>query len=290
MKPPPAKPEKSRRAWAVSRKQFALNGTLADRVISVAHIIGRPVRNVAGTRVGRVSDIVVCWDAANEHPPVTGVFVKVRGALAALQQADVTLTQTEIRLRSDTLMEWRPVWGDDDVALARDVLDHQLVDKSGVQVVRAADAYLLNGPQGWELAGIDVGLMSFGRRLVTRRRACPPPDRVIDWVQLHAFVPRFTDTTTAWQSAPTTAAGTEGSGLQLGRSAAQLQELRGPEVAALLSDLNRHQQAQLVAAAQPSAAAEALRQLDPDHRDALLAELDETDRGRLRAMLRSFAR
>ena len=177
----------------------------------------------------------------------TGVFVKVRGALAVVQPADVTLSQTEIRLRSDARMEWRPVWEDDEVALARDVLDRQLVDTSGVQVVRAADAYLLNGPQGWELAGIDVGMQSFGRRLVTRRRACPPPDRVIDWAQLHALVPRFTDTTTAWESAPTTAAGRPGSGLQLGRSAAQLKELRGPEVAAFLSDLTRYQQVELVA-------------------------------------------
>jgi magnesium transporter len=286
----PVKQEKSRWAWAVSRKQFAVNGTLADSVISVAHIIGRPVRNVAGTRIGRVSDIVVRWDAANEHPPVTGVFVKARGALAIVQVAEVTLTQAEIRLRSDARMGWRWVSGDDDVALARDVLDRQLVDTSGVQVVRAADAYLLNGPQGWELAGIDVGLLSFGRRLVTRRRACPAPDRLIDWAQLQAFVPRFTDTTTAWQSAPTTAAGTAGSGLQLGRSAAQLKELRGREVTALLSDLSRPHQAQLIAMAQPSAATEALRQLDPDHREALLAELDGTDRARLRAMLRSYGR
>ena len=267
-----------------------MNGTLADRVISLAHILGRPVRNAAGTRIGRVSDIVVRWDAGDEHPPVTGVLVKVGGALAVVQPADVTLSQTEIRLRSDARMVSRPVRGDDEVALARDVLDRQLVDTSGVQVVRAADAYLLNGPQGWELAGIDVGMLSFGRRLVTRRRACPPPDRVIDWAQLQAFVPRFTDTTTAWESAPTTAAGTAGSGLQLGRSAAQLKELRGPEVAALLADLNRQQQAQLVAMAHPSAAAEALRQLDSDHRAALLAELDDADRARLRALLRSDAR
>jgi sporulation protein YlmC with PRC-barrel domain len=289
MKPLPTKPEKSRRAWAASRKQFALNGTLADRVISLANILGRPVRNAGGTRIGRVSDIVVRWDAGDEHPPVTGVFVKVRGAVAVVQQADVTLSQTEVRLRSDARMEWRPVWGDDDVALARDVLDRQLVDTSGVQVVRAADVYLLDGTQGWELAGIDVGVVSFGRRLVARRRACPPPDRVIDWAQLRAFVPRFTDTTAAWESAPTTAAGTAGSGLQSRCAAAQLRELRGPEVAALLSDLNRYQQAELVAAAHPSSAAEALRQLDSDHREALLAVLDEADRARLRAMLRSNA-
>jgi magnesium transporter len=285
MKPLPTKPEKNRRAWAVSRKHFALNGALADRVISLAHILGRPVRTAAGTRIGRVSDIVVRWDAGNEHPPVTGIFVKVRGTQAVVQQADVRLSQTEIRLRSDARMKWRPVWGDDDVALARDVLDRQLVDTSGVQVVRAADAYLLNGPQGWELAGIDVGLLSFGRRLVTRRRACPPPDRVIDWAQLQAFVPRFTDTTAAWESAPATAAGTAGSGLQSGCAAAQLRELRGPEVAALLADLGRHKQAELVAMADPSSAVEALRQLDSDHRVALLAVLDEADRARLLAML-----
>jgi hypothetical protein len=166
-------------------------------VISLAHILGRPVRNAAGTRIGRVSDIVVRWDAANEHPPVAGIFVKVRGGLAVVQQADVTLSQTEVRLGPDAQMEWRPVWRDDDVALARDVLDRQLVDASGVQVVRAADAYLLNGPQGWELAGIDVGMPTVGRRIVTRRRACPPPDRVIDWTQLRALVTGYPDTTTA---------------------------------------------------------------------------------------------
>jgi hypothetical protein len=170
----------------VSRQHFALSGSLADRVISLVHILGRPVLTGAGMRIGRVTDIVVRWGAGDEHPPVTGVFVKVRGALAVVQQADATLSQTEIRLRTDARVAWRPVWEDDDVALARDVLDRPLVDPSGVQVVRAADAYLLNGPRGWELAGIDLSLLSFGRRMVTRRRACPLPDRVIDWTQLRA--------------------------------------------------------------------------------------------------------
>src|SRR6476619_1079888 len=162
MKPLPTEPEKSRRAWAVSRKHFAVNGTLADRVISLAHILGRPVRNAAGTRIGRVGDIVVRWDAGDEHPPVTGVLVKVGAALAVVQPADVTLRQTEIRLRSDARMVSRPVRRDVEVALASDVVERQLVDTAGVHVVLAADAYLLSGPQGGELAGIDVGMLSFG--------------------------------------------------------------------------------------------------------------------------------
>jgi MgtE intracellular N domain len=273
------------RATATLREHPPLRGAIANRVISLAQILGRPVCNAADTRIGRVNDIVVRWDADNEHPPVTGVLVKVGRGFAVVQPADVTMSQTQVRLRHDAQLVWRSVRGDYDVPLARDVLDRQLVDTSGVQIVRAADVYLLNGPQGWELAGIDVGVRSFGGRVLTRPRACPPPCRLIDWAQLHAFVPRFTDTTAAWQSGPTIAAGTPGSGLQLGLSAARLKELRGSQVTALLSDLSRHQQAQLVAVAHPSAAAEALSQLDADHRAALLTELDEADRTRLLAML-----
>ena len=108
---------------------------------------------------------------------------------------------------------------------------------------------------------------------------------MIDWAQLHAFVARFTDTTSAWTSGPTIAAGTAGSGLQLAGSAAQLKELRAGDVTALLADLSHDQQAQLVASAQPSSAAEALSQLDADHREALLAALDEPDRERFQALL-----
>jgi sporulation protein YlmC with PRC-barrel domain len=284
------RPEKHLRVSAVSPRHFALSGAFSDRVISLAHLLGRPVRNTAGTRIGRVSDIMVRWDAGTEHPPVTGVLVRVGRGFVVVLLTDVTLRQTEVRLRSDDQRVSRPVRGDDDVALARDVLDHQLVDTSGVQVVRAADVYLFNGPQGWELAGIDVGVRSFGRRLFSWPRACPAPNRAIDWAQLHAFVPRFTDTTATWESRPTLAAGTAGSGLQLGRSAADLKELRGQEVAALLSGLSRHQQAELVAVAHPSSAAEALSQLDTDHREALLAVLDEADRSRLRAMIDGDAR
>lgn len=136
-----------------------------DRAISLAQILGRPVCNAVGMRIGRVSDVVVRWDAGSDYPPVTWILVRVRRGDAVVRQADVTLSQTEVRLRIHARMVWRPVWGDGDVALAREVLDRQVVDTSGVQVVRAADAYLVDGPQGWELAGIDVGLRSFGRRL-----------------------------------------------------------------------------------------------------------------------------
>ena len=170
-----ATPDKRRvsRRGAVSaalHDRIAARRTIADQTISLAHLLGRRVLDAAGTRVGKVSDVVVRWDANVTYPPVVGILVGVGSGFAFVDLQDVTLTQTGARLRSEQQTVSRPVRGEGEVALARDVLDRQLVDVAGVQVVRAADVYLLNGPRGWELAGIDVGVRAFGRRLLPKRR------------------------------------------------------------------------------------------------------------------------
>jgi sporulation protein YlmC with PRC-barrel domain len=284
MPEPDKRQHASRRRLATTlRDDIAVRRTIADQVISLASLLGRPVRDGAGTRVGRVSDIVVRWDAGVAHPPVVGVLVRVGKGFARVDEADVTMRQTDVRLRSDLLTVSHPVRHAGDVALARDVLDRQLVDLAGVQVVRAADVYLVNGPRGWELAGVDLGLRSFARRLLPKAKVCPPPNRAIDWADLQAFVPRFTDTALP---GPAAAAGDMGGGVQFAHPAAELTKFRAADVAAILADLGRGQQAQVAAMAAPSAAVEALRQLDPPRREALLAELSETDRARLQALLK----
>jgi sporulation protein YlmC with PRC-barrel domain len=274
---------------AALHERLAAHRGMPDQAISVAHLIGRPVTDAAGTRLGVVNDVVARWDPGVTYPPVTGVLVKVGRGFAVVGSPDAAFTQTGVQLQADRQVVARAARADGDVALARDVLDRQLVDVAGVQVVRASDVYLLNREGRLELAGIDVGLRALARRLLTRPRRCPSPDRVIDWAELHAFVPRFTDTSSPWESGPAVAAGTAGSGVQLGGSAAQLKKLRAKDVAAILAELPRNQQAELTALAEPSAAADALAQLDTDHREALLAELDAPDRARLQALLEGGA-
>lgn len=43
--------------------RLSVRQAIAGQVISLANLIHRPVLNDAGTRVGRVSDVIVCWDA-----------------------------------------------------------------------------------------------------------------------------------------------------------------------------------------------------------------------------------
>ena len=137
------------RALATLREQIVIRRAVAGQVISLAQLLGRPVRTDAGARVGRVSDAVVRWTGDVVHPPVVACLIRVGRGLALVEMGDVVLRQNEIRLRSAQRMVWGSVSRQGDVALARDVLDRQLVDLSGIQVVRAADVYLLNGPGGW---------------------------------------------------------------------------------------------------------------------------------------------
>jgi len=280
-------PRRWRKPTERVRDHLDVRRALSSQVISLAQLVGRPIRDPQGTMVSRVSDVVVRWDTSAIHPLVTGILADARKGDAFVGVRDILLEQTGVRLRSAKLVVGTPVRAEGDVALARDVLDRQLVDVTGVQVVRAADVYLVNGVNGWELAGIDVGLWALFRRLLPRRCTRATPDRSIDWADLQAFVPRFDDTSGADPNHPAASAGVTGSSVELVSPAADLHRLRAKDVAALLRDLNRSQQAQLAALAEPSEAATALRELEPAKLEALLSELDENDRSRLMALLPS---
>ncbi len=270
---------------AAFHDRLATRRALANQVISLANLLRRPVLDPGGVRVGRVSDVVVRWDSGVANPRVVGILVAVGRGFALVNARDVSIEQARVRLRFPQLVAETPLRHQDDVALSRDVLDHQLIDVTGVQVVRAADIYLLRTDDGWELGGIDVGLRSLARRVLPLRRQCPPPVRAIDWADLQAFVPRYSDPARPPQSGPAAAAGTVGSSVQFSAPAAELHKLRAKEVAALLADLGRRQQAQLAALTPSDTVVEALRSLDPAQVDALLAELDDEDRARLVAAL-----
>src|SRR5271166_3804418 len=141
-----AGPEMGRRHHAgaaeVRRERATVRRTLGSRVISVANLVGAPVRNPDGIRVGKVSDVVVRWDGATSYPLVVGVLVRTGRVLGVVPISDLFLGQSAVQIRTTAVVVAVPVRGDGRMALSRDVIDRQLIDVAGVQVVRAADAYL----------------------------------------------------------------------------------------------------------------------------------------------------
>lgn len=253
---PTLAPARLRRRRHERSQRLLAARAVRDALISLAGVIGRPVRNQAGLDIGPVVDVVARW-ADDPYPPVTGVVVRVGRRRAFVSAAKIAVFgQTEIRLQSARLDLRDFERRDGEVLLGRDVLDHQLVDVDGVQVIRAADLYLAAVAGGVRLVGVDVGMASLLRRLgPAKYRARPTPDRVIDWAAIEPF-------------------GTHVSTVRLRTAHRRLQRLRPGELADLLEDLGREGRQELLASLDAETAADALEEMDAGELETLLREAD----------------
>jgi len=251
--------EALRRRSASRSERITLGRGVREAIVSVAGLVGTPVHAQGGVEVGRLIDVVARLYSEERYPPVTGVVVRVgrrrafldASAIAGVTHGGVVLRSARLDLRD---FARRP----GEVLLARDVLDHQLVDVDGVQVIRASDLFLAWVGDRALLVGVDVSLQSLLRRLGPRRfRRRPTPDRVIDWDAVAPFSEHSTD-------GPAT--------VQLRGSQQALHRLRPGELADLLEDLGRPARQELLASLDMGTAADALEEMDADELLSLLRE------------------
>ncbi|KUM98967.1 magnesium transporter MgtE [Streptomyces cellostaticus] len=228
-------------------------------LVSLAGLVGGPVTNQAGEEVGRVVDVVARLYGPDPYPPVTGLILRIgrrRTFLAADAISKVHAGHVRLRTARVDLRDFvrRP----GEVLLARDVLDHQLVDVDGVQVTRAADLYLAPLVDRVLLVGVDVSLPTLLRRLGPRRwQARPTPERVLDWQAVAPFAEQATD-------------GPPEVRLRASRTA--LRRLRPADLADILEDLGRSERQQLLGWLEPEQAADALEEMEPAELENLLRE------------------
>ena len=106
----------------VLREQLSVRHAIAQNVVALSHLQGRPILDDVGTRVGRVRDVVVRWDKGVEHPVVTGILARAGRADTFIGARDISISQNEVRLTAHRLVIERASRGPGDVALAADVL------------------------------------------------------------------------------------------------------------------------------------------------------------------------
>src|SRR5262249_11410451 len=126
-----------------------------------------------------------------------------------------------------------------EVALAHDVLDRQVVDAEGVQIVRPSDVYLAPMGDRVDLIGIEIGARALLRRLGPKRlRTRLHPQRVIDWGSIQGFSPGRSDgeSRTGHRSE---LAGRAGAGLVLDASAGDVRRLHASQVQTALEAAQR---------------------------------------------------
>jgi CBS domain-containing protein len=167
---------------------MAVAAPAAPSVIHLSLVVGGPLIDANGLRLGRVDDLIVRL-GDDHYPPVTGVLASVAGrgvfvpaeAISEVGSTGVSLRESRLDLQP---FERRP----QEVLLKEDVLDHQLINVEGARLVRTNDIELARVEGWYRVVGVDTSPRGFLRRLVPRRFAGSIPTRAfLDWASVEPF-------------------------------------------------------------------------------------------------------
>src|SRR5438105_2937164 len=161
----------------------------APPILHLSSVVGSPLRDADGERLGTAEDVIVRLGGAG-YPPITGFLVNVAGRTSYLGVdrvsdigADgVVLRQAKLDLRR---FERRP----DEVLLRRDVLDRQLINVEGARLVRANEIELAHLGGSWRVVGVDTGPRGGLRRLLPKGLGAHiATGEFLDWAGVEPFV------------------------------------------------------------------------------------------------------
>jgi len=162
---------------------------VAPPVLHLSLVVGAPLRDSEGERLGKVDDLIVRLGGPG-YPPITGFLVSVAGRQSYVPAESVAdVTPDGVVLRGARLdlgrFERRP----EEVLLKQDVLDHQLINVDGARLVRANEIELARLEGWWRVVGVDTGPRGGVRRLLPKalgRKVAT--GEFLDWASIEPFV------------------------------------------------------------------------------------------------------
>jgi sporulation protein YlmC with PRC-barrel domain len=241
---------------------------LAD-VLLLSRIAGAEVVGADGAVMGRLADLTVRLDGNSGPQTVARLLVSRRGAPAVLLSWDVVtnvhcgrpvLADGAVGASADELY-------DDEIRLARDVLDTQVVDLAGQRLARVADVVLARTADSrLEVCGVEVGFGGVLRRLGLGR-----------------LVPRSTEDVVAWSDLHLTSE--RGHAVQLSAPRAAVHRLDARSLAALVSRVDTDSATEILAVKEPSLAAEVVAAASPEVGERVLRAMPAALAGRIVAAM-----
>ncbi len=221
-------------------------------LLSLCQETGRGVFDAGGMVIGYLADLSVDLDRQVGPPLVERLLVKRRRAPDLLLPWAVVaeFAQSGIVLAGDveTSSALGPAaeeLGRNEILLARDVLDTQIVDVAGLRLARVADIALSKASNGTlEVIGVEVGFDAILRRLKLPYLAARVRRDVVAWTDLHLTSER-------------------GHTIQLATPRSAVHHLDAVQLAALVDRLDVDTAAEVLAVAAPDLAAGAIDIADP---------------------------
>ena len=162
-------------------------------VVLLSQVIGLPAHSHDGSSAGRIEDLTVRPNLA--HPLVHRLLLRLArstyclrpwSTVTALTADGLTLSPASDPEEGGGVHSRRPPLGPDEVLLARDVMDTQVVDLQGRHLSRVSNVLLLPREDGFlEVLAADVGVAALLRRAGVGWLVGHGRSAAVDWQDLH---------------------------------------------------------------------------------------------------------
>ncbi len=220
----------------------------------LTRMLGKPVVDAAGEAIGAISDVAIATrevfprvtSLAFLGPEKTPFMLSWRKFVAGVDDERVTLNVTRDALRFSYLQP-------DEILLARDLLNQQIVDTQGMKVVRVNDLKLSESRNQLRLLGAEVGVRGILRGL------SPAVERFVQRF-VRIFGAELSEDLIAWNYMDLL--DRDLSHVQLSVTHKRLHELHPADIADVLEQLTPAQRAKVFEHLDNSQAAETISELE----------------------------
>lgn len=164
---------------------------MSDAIIHLSSLLGSPLLDSAGGRLGKVEDVIARLDLGDSAPPMVGLMARIGGRQMFVPAHRIERLEPEAARLSTTklnLAQFERRSGE--VLLRTDILDRSLINVDQARLVKAREVDLVCEDGVWRVAGIDPSFRARLRRLLPRRfrRHDQSHDLFVPWQQMEAFV------------------------------------------------------------------------------------------------------
>jgi magnesium transporter len=230
----------------------------------ISNLLGRPVADVDGERIGRLDDIIASIRGEMPHPRVVAIAVKRPGGLLLIPCGDVAVMIAPAISLARSLPAITPYQPDEhDLYLARDVLDKQIIDTTGMRVVRVNDLELARINTHFYIANVDIGGLGLLRRMGLARTA----ERLAGLFR-HSLRP----TIISWDAVELLPGDQP---MRLKVSGDRLADLHPADLAEIISDLSRAESSKLIESLDVKTLADTLEEVEPDFQASLVEAMPD---------------
>ena len=238
-------------------------------MLYLSQMIGEPVVDAQGERLGTISDLAISTgevfpritSLAFQGPGRVPFMISWRKYVDTFDDDGITLSVDAHDIRFSYLQP-------DEVLLARDLMDRQIVDTQGLKVVRVNDLKLSQSGTQLRLLGAEVGVRGILRGLHPLLEKA-----VVNVAKL--FHKKVDEQLIAWNYMDLL--DRDLSEVQLSVTHRRLDELHPADVADILEQLDPQQRASVFAHLDDSRATEAISEMEDEYQAELIGNMDPDD-------------